>query len=503
MMRWRQRLGSLSWRLILSYLLVTLVVMLTMGGVLVVSQVMQAEQQAGASPGDVLGKQGTASLGSVLDQGTPDPEALRYLVATPLFDDLKREQPQLTLVVILDHRGQLLTAAACGRGPQLSSASASDCAAKASREADNLLASAQAQTAVHRVLMGGQEATEATGTTSTGASFVAAPILGSGKQPIGALVAVFTGSPGAPGAPRVGLGDLLGSVASEWIPTGFLLIGLVGVVGTLTGMAFSRSLTRRLRRIMQAAEAWSLGELQIEVRDVAHDEVGQLARNLNGMAAQLQRLMAVRHALAVVEERRRLQRDLHDAVKQHLFATKMHLAAARTQFKTQPEQAYQDLVEAEQVAGLAQQELTTLLAALRPVPLTTSTFLEAIEEHCQAWSRRTGIHLGVRAEGLPALPPPVEEALFRVVQEGLTNIARHSGASEAHLRLAVEEQTLALSLLDNGQGFAPRATGKGMGMQSMRERIAAVGGILQIESVAEGACIDARVPISPGAKDDD
>ena len=167
------------------------------GGCTLVSQVIHAEQQAGASPGDVLGKQGTASLGPVLEQAAPDPEALRYLVATPLFDDLKREQPQLTLVVILDNQGRLLTAAACGRQPQLSSATASGCAAEASREADILLASAQAQTAIHRVLTGGQEPAEAMGMTSTGERFVASPILGSEKQPIGVLVAVFAGSPGA------------------------------------------------------------------------------------------------------------------------------------------------------------------------------------------------------------------------------------------------------------------------------------------------------------------
>lgn len=503
MERWRQRLGSLSWRLILSYLLVTLVVTLTMGGVLLVSQVMQAEQQAGASPGDVLGKEGTTSLGSVLEQATPDPEALRYLVATPLFDDLKRQRPHLTLVAILDYQGRLLTAAACSRQQQLSSANASSCAAEASQGADTLLASSQEQIAVHRVLTGGQAAAETTGMTSTGASFVATAILGNEKQPVGVLVAVFVGAPGVPGSPQVELGDLLGSIASDWIPTGFLLIGLVCVVGTLTGMVFSRTLTRRLRRIMQAAEAWSLGELQIEVRDAAHDEIGQLARNLNSTAAQLQTLLAAQHELAVVEERRRLQRDLHDAVKQHLFSAKMHLAAALAQFKAYPEQAYQALVEAEQVAGQAQQELTTLIAALRPAALTASTFLEAVEEQCQAWSRRTGIQMEVRAEGLPALPATVEEALFRVIQEALTNIARHSGATQAHLRLAMEEQTLALTVLDNGHGFAVPARAEGMGLQSMRERIAAVGGILEMQSTAAGTCVEVRISIPPGAKHDD
>src|SRR5215469_6727644 len=144
--RWHQRLGSLSWRLILSYLLVTLVVTLTMGGVLVVSQLMRAEQQVGASSEDVLGKVGMTSLGSALEQATPDPEALRYLVATPLFDDLKLQQPRLSLVAILDHQAQLLTATACGRQSQLASATAPSCAAKASKETDALLASTQVET---------------------------------------------------------------------------------------------------------------------------------------------------------------------------------------------------------------------------------------------------------------------------------------------------------------------------------------------------------------------
>jgi signal transduction histidine kinase len=144
-----------------------------------------------------------------------------------------------------------------------------------------------------------------------------------------------------------------------------------------------------------------------------------------------------------------------------------------------------------------------MLAALRPVALTTSTFLKAIEEHGQAWSHRTGIPLEIRAEGLYALPAAVEEALFRVIQEALTNIERHSGATQAHLRLAVEEQTLAMTVLDNGHGFATRTPKDGMGLQSMRERIAAVGGILEIQSTAAGACVEARVPIPPGAKHDD
>ncbi|MGO8946702.1 MAG: histidine kinase [Ktedonobacterales bacterium] len=500
---WRWRFGGLYWRLILSYLLVTMVVALTIVGALVVSQVIHNEQQSGTSPGNTLEKQGIGQLAPALEQATPDPEALRFLVAIPTFDTLKSEHPQLTLVAILDHQGELLTAVACGRQQQLSSVTAARCAADATRKTDALLATPQAQAAIHRMLASGQQSGETTGTISITESFMVVSILGQEKQPIGVLVAAFGGSPDSSGTSFQGLGELLASIANVWTPVGFLVILLVSVVGTLTGALFSRNLTRRLRSIMEAAQAWSQGEFQVEIHDAARDEVGQLGINLNSMAAQLETLLATRRKLAVVEERRRLQRDLHDAVKQHLFATKMHLATARTSFKERPDHAYQQLVEAEQVAGQAQQELTTLIEALRPVALTTSTFMGAVAEQCQAWSRRTSIRIEVRAEGLAALPASIEEALYRVVQEALTNIARHSGATEALLRLAVEEHTLVLTLLDNGHGFAIAARAGGMGVQSMRERIAAVGGALEIQSTAQGTCVQARVPLLQGGRNDD
>ncbi|HEU5200985.1 MAG TPA: sensor histidine kinase, partial [Ktedonobacterales bacterium] len=482
---WRWRFGGLYWRLMLSYLLVTLVVALTIGAALAVGQVIHDAQQPGTLPENTLEKQGAAQIASALEQATPDQEALRFLVATPLFDDLQRADQRLTLVAIVDRQGKLLAATACGRQQLLSSDTAGACTADTSRKADALLASSQAQTAIHAILAGAQQSTETTGTMQTGDHFLAVPIPGQEKQPIGVAVAVFAGPIGLPGAPGFAPGEILAAIGNEAQPAGFLVILLVSVVGTLAGALFSRNLTRRLRRIMQAARAWSQGEFQMEIRDSTRDEVSQLALNLNNMAAQLQALLATRRELAVLEERRRLQRDLHDAVKQQLFAAKMHLAAARTCFKEQPEESYQQLVEAEQLAGHAQHELTSLIEALRPAAFADSTFFVALEEQGRAWSRRTGISIEVRVEGQSALPTSIEDALFRVTQETLSNIARHSGATEALIRLAWEEGTLVLTILDNGHGFATTDT-QGIGLQSMRERIAAVGGALEIQSTAAG-----------------
>ncbi len=113
------------------------------------------------------------------------------------------------------------------------------------------------------------------------------------------------------------------------LPSALALVILASIVGTLFGVLASRGITRRLGRITLAADAWSRGEFQATVRNTGRDELGQLATDLNVMAEQLQHLLATRQELAVVEERHRLARDLHDSVKQQMFVITMLLGAAR------------------------------------------------------------------------------------------------------------------------------------------------------------------------------
>src|SRR5258708_11736146 len=112
-------------------------------------------------------------------------------------------------------------------------------------------------------------------------------------------------------------------------PATFYFLLLAMVVGTLTGLVVTRGLTRRLRTITRAAGAWSLGDFQVTVHDATNDELGQLALDLNRMAEQVRTLLVTRQELAVVEERNRLARDLHDWVKQQVFANALLVRAAR------------------------------------------------------------------------------------------------------------------------------------------------------------------------------
>jgi NarL family two-component system sensor histidine kinase LiaS len=281
----------------------------------------------------------------------------------------------------------------------------------------------------------------------------------------------------------------------QWQPQVFAFVLLASALGTLVGLAFSRSLTRRLHRIALATDAWSRGEFAVSVADSSRDELGQLAQNLNSMAQQLQALLGARSQLAVMQERQRLQRELHDAVKQQLFATAMHIAAARAFFASETQQAFGHIVEAEQLAGEAQRELTTLIQALRPDDLQGKRLPAALEDLCQRWSRQTGIRVEASADSRRAIPGEVEAVLYRVAQEALSNVARHSGATVATLRQDWEGETTVLSVQDNGQGFDATATATGLGLSGMRERLATISGALQIESSSVGTKIVARVPM--------
>jgi NarL family two-component system sensor histidine kinase LiaS len=281
-----------------------------------------------------------------------------------------------------------------------------------------------------------------------------------------------------------------------------LLITVVSGIGVFTGAVISANLRGRLRRIARAADAWSQGDFSIAVRDGAGDELGQLARDLNRMAEQIQTLLATRQELAVVEERNRLARDLHDTVKQHVFANALLVRAARKQMERDPATAQRHLQDAEELAAQTQQELIALIHALRPAAIADKGLVAVLREDADDWSRRMSIAVELRVQGERTTPLDVEDTLLRVAQEALANVARHSGAQGVSMRLAWEEEQVCLTIHDDGGGFdLDKVEGKGLGLASMRERVEALGGTLAIVSGAgSGTTVEAHVPIVlPGA----
>jgi NarL family two-component system sensor histidine kinase LiaS len=279
-------------------------------------------------------------------------------------------------------------------------------------------------------------------------------------------------------------------------PVTFYFLLLAIVVGTLTGLVVTRGLTRRLRAITRAAGAWSQGDFLVTVQDVTNDELGQLAHDLNRMAEQVRTLLVTRQELAVVEERNRLARDLHDSVKQQVFANALLVRAARKTLAHDPTKAQTHLVEAEELAIETQQALVDLIQALRPASMADKGLVAVLQEYTEDWSRRMGIPVAFHMQGEQTTPLDQEEALFRVVQEALANVARHSEANNVELHLTWTNAQIRMTIQDDGHGFLRRNTArKGSGLANMRERIEALAGTYQIASSAAGTCIDVSLPL--------
>ena len=179
----------------------------------------------------------------------------------------------------------------------------------------------------------------------------------------------------------------------------------------------------------------------------------ELARQHNlELIEELQSTQQKLQDLAVLEERNRLARELHDSVKQEVFAISMQLSAARTSL-AETDSAYAPVMQAEKLAQQAGAELTTLIHELRPPNLERKDLPTALKDHIAEWSRLNNDEVEANIEEGLSMPVPVEQALFRVAQEALSNVARHSHASRVFVTLAGQGEEVLLTIEDNGIGI--------------------------------------------------
>jgi NarL family two-component system sensor histidine kinase LiaS len=199
--------------------------------------------------------------------------------------------------------------------------------------------------------------------------------------------------------------------------------------------------------------------------------------------------------MAVSEERNRLARDLHDSAKQQALAASLELGAALTLYERDPGGAKEHLLEAGALVDSVRKELTSLVDELRPQSSDGPDFTETLREQAVEWSHRTGIELNLEVEGAGELSSEARETLFRIAQEALANVARHSSASCADVILEYGTGAVTLIVKDDGCGFEPSAQHGGLGLHSMRERAEALGGSFAIESApGRGARIEVTLP---------
>ena len=155
------------------------------------------------------------------------------------------------------------------------------------------------------------------------------------------------------------------------------------------------------------------------------------------------------------------------------------------------------LEEAERLIYELRQELTNLILELRPAVLDDKGLASAVRKYAADWSRQNGILLEVRVQGERSLPLDIEQPIFRIMQESLTNVARHSMASNVEIGLAYANGEVTLTVTDDGRGFDINRTHSGFGLISMGQRVEPLGGNLTVESTpGKGTSISCTVPVS-------
>ncbi len=265
---------------------------------------------------------------------------------------------------------------------------------------------------------------------------------------------------------------------------------IAGIAGTIYGSVSARGLSTRLDRLSEGAHAWSQGDFTQLVEDTSGDEIGQLAYNLNQMAQELESLLDTRRELAQIEERNRMARDLHDSVKQQAFAASAQISTARKLMAQNSNKAIENIEEAERLTNALRKELTNMIQDLRSPALEGKGLATALKDFSHNWSRQNKIELVIRLQGERPLPLDIEQTVFRIVQEALANVARHSKADKVEIRLAYTSKELTCTIHDNGCGFDPTKALMGFGIRSMQERAMNLGGQLNLDSApGEGTVI--------------
>ena len=269
------------------------------------------------------------------------------------------------------------------------------------------------------------------------------------------------------------------------------------------------ALTREMEERQHAQQELRAAHDQLEVR--VQQRTGELFQALSRLQSEVEvrehaeeelRQLSVRLMTLQDEERRRIARELHDTAGQTLAAMKMSIALIRPFEKSCPQlQVFVDDLNA--LTDAALQEVRTASYLLHPPLLDEAGVASAARWFAEGFAQRSGINITCDIQESMERPSrDCELVLFRILQESLTNVHRHSGASAAQVRLCRDEQVLQLEIADNGKGipaerlhrFQTSTGNSGVGIAGMRERVRQLGGHLELRSSENGTSIHVAVP---------
>jgi NarL family two-component system sensor histidine kinase LiaS len=321
------------------------------------------------------------------------------------------------------------------------------------------------------------------------------------KSPIGSgpgqVASVYVQAPAPPGfiSPIRALAELRQIGQDRPLLMGnFALLLAIVPVGVLFGLLASWRLIRRIRRLERATLAVADGDYTVALPISGRDEVGRLEVNFTTMTRQLGSAVAAERQRAAGDaraaERARISREVHDAISQHLFAMRMIAAGMRRADPgNQQAQALEDISEE------ALRDMQALLIELRPASLDGAGLAPVLKEICAAYHDRLGVAVDVSLDDV-AVPPAVEHALLRITQEACSNAVRHGKARRLAVFMSCQDGHVELAVRDAGTGFDPTAPHGGSGLAHIRDRVAELGGTVDIDSApGRGAALTVRVPV--------
>jgi signal transduction histidine kinase len=313
------------------------------------------------------------------------------------------------------------------------------------------------------------------------------------------------------GSVRLGLSEVrLQSVISAVTRQMLLTTAAVAVVGVLAAILLTWLLTRPVLDLVDTTEALRQGDLTIRAPHWADDEIGALSDAFNQMIGDLeisQQAIAEKEAArtrllaqlinAQEEERKRIARELHDGVGQALTSILVGMKLI-DQFDN-PADLHAKTAELRRTAGETLEDVRLLSRELRPSALDDLGLVAALERFVLEFTQRYP-HLTVDLHiKLPErLPSMIETSLYRIVQEAMSNAARHGGADTLSILLTHRESHVQAIIEDNGSGFdveAVRRAGSSVGLHSMTERAELLGGQVQLESSADGTAVYVEIPL--------
>ncbi|CAH0344984.1 sensor histidine kinase [Bacillus sp. CECT 9360] len=302
------------------------------------------------------------------------------------------------------------------------------------------------------------------------------------------------------------------------IPFVLFVPGLSLCLGLIFGISSGLSWRRRLQRVGDALyqleqgnapsrkDSYPVQELtMISTRiENIHKHVSEQAKMSQKMASEK---VADREKIVqeiVSQERNRLARELHDSVSQQLFAASM-LMSAITESKPESESAEtKQLKLIEGMIHQSQLEMRALLLHLRPVPLRDKSLQEGIQELLAELSQKVPMNISWKIEQMP-LDRGIEDHLFRILQESVSNTLRHAKANTLEVLLIGRDDLIILRIVDDGLGFNMDESKTGSyGLQNMHERAVEIGGTMKIVSVPnQGTRLEVKVPVLAGGRSDD